>query len=170
MPANYVLLERIELNASAASVVFNNIPQSGYTDLKIEMSVRSTYAAVVEGVVVRFNGDTTAGHEIPMLITVNDYNDDAGLTSENEALEYTTFKQSRLDKPTKRYFRPTEQTVAGGTTSTDYMKSKWTSTEAPERIHRGLKIAIAPINTEKGTSIGTLCIYNPYYFACRTPK
>ena len=40
MPANYVLLERIELNASAASVTFSNIPQSGYTDLKIVMSIR----------------------------------------------------------------------------------------------------------------------------------
>jgi hypothetical protein len=40
MPANYVLLERIELNASAASVTFSNIPQSGYTDLKVVMSIR----------------------------------------------------------------------------------------------------------------------------------
>ena len=42
MPANYVLLERIELNASAASVTFANIPQTGYTDLKVVMSVRNT--------------------------------------------------------------------------------------------------------------------------------
>jgi hypothetical protein len=42
MPANYVLLERIELNASAASVTFSNIPQSGYTDLKIVASARAT--------------------------------------------------------------------------------------------------------------------------------
>jgi hypothetical protein len=40
MPANYVLLERIELNASAASVTFANIPQSGYTDLKVVFSGR----------------------------------------------------------------------------------------------------------------------------------
>lgn len=42
LPANYVLLQRIELNASAASVTFSNIPQSGYTDLKIVVSARST--------------------------------------------------------------------------------------------------------------------------------
>ena len=42
MPNNYVLLERIELNASAASVTFSNIPQTGYTDLKVVMSVRNT--------------------------------------------------------------------------------------------------------------------------------
>ena len=39
--ANYILLERIELNASAASVTFSNIPQTGYTDLKVVASVRS---------------------------------------------------------------------------------------------------------------------------------
>lgn len=42
MPANYVLLERIELNASASSVTFSNIPQSGYTDLKIVLTARNT--------------------------------------------------------------------------------------------------------------------------------
>jgi len=42
MAANYILLERIELNASAASVTFSNIPQSGYTDLKIVVSARSS--------------------------------------------------------------------------------------------------------------------------------
>ena len=34
--ANYILLERITVGAAgAASVTFNNIPQPGYTDLKI---------------------------------------------------------------------------------------------------------------------------------------
>lgn len=42
MTANYILLERIELNASASSVVFNNIPQSGYTDLKVVISARDS--------------------------------------------------------------------------------------------------------------------------------
>jgi hypothetical protein len=42
MPNNYVLLETIELTQSAASVTFDNIPQSGYTDLKIVASMRVT--------------------------------------------------------------------------------------------------------------------------------
>jgi hypothetical protein len=41
MAQNYILLERIELAASAASVTLNNLPQSGYTDLKIVISARS---------------------------------------------------------------------------------------------------------------------------------
>jgi hypothetical protein len=40
--ANYILLERIELNASAATVSFANIPQTGYTDLKVVISGRGT--------------------------------------------------------------------------------------------------------------------------------
>jgi hypothetical protein len=40
MAANYVLLETIELTQSAASVTFDNIPQTGYTDLKVVASMR----------------------------------------------------------------------------------------------------------------------------------
>jgi hypothetical protein len=62
MAQNYVLLERIELNASAASVVFSNIPQSGYTDLKIVVSARDGASSVIDGARVRFNNDTTSGN------------------------------------------------------------------------------------------------------------
>ena len=59
MPANYVLLERIELNASAASVTFANIPQTGYTDLKIVGSTRSSNSNNYGDVFFTFNGLTT---------------------------------------------------------------------------------------------------------------
>jgi hypothetical protein len=63
MPANYVLLERIELNASAASVTFANIPQSGYTDLKIVMSTRAADSANNwYATKIQFNTDTTASN------------------------------------------------------------------------------------------------------------
>ena len=39
---NYILLERIELNATTSSVTFANIPQTGYTDLKVIIGARST--------------------------------------------------------------------------------------------------------------------------------
>jgi hypothetical protein len=60
MAENYVLLERTELNDTAASVTFANIPQSGYTDLKVVMSVRDTYAAVSAALFVGFNGGTAS--------------------------------------------------------------------------------------------------------------
>lgn len=63
MAANFVLLERIELNASAASVTFSNIPQSGYTDLKLVMSTRAADSANNwYATKIQFNTDTTAAN------------------------------------------------------------------------------------------------------------
>lgn len=59
MAENYVLLETIELTQSAASVTFDNIPQSGYTDLKIVMSARSNRVASGSGATMTFNGVST---------------------------------------------------------------------------------------------------------------
>jgi hypothetical protein len=61
MPANYVLLQRIELNASAASVTFSNIPQSGYTDLKVVGSIRNTLNPN-DNIYISFNSDTTGSN------------------------------------------------------------------------------------------------------------
>ena len=57
--ANYVLLERTELNASAASVTFSNIPQTGYTDLKVVASARSDRSDTSDNIIISFNGLTT---------------------------------------------------------------------------------------------------------------
>jgi len=59
MPENYVLLERTELNANAASVTFANIPQTGYTDLKIVVSARTDNANNTIYLGTEFNGVTT---------------------------------------------------------------------------------------------------------------
>jgi hypothetical protein len=57
MAENHVLLETIELTQSAASVVFDNIPQSGYTDLKVVVSGRTTTNADNYGEMdISFNG------------------------------------------------------------------------------------------------------------------
>ena len=56
MPNNYVLLETIALTQSAASVTFDNLPTSGYTDLKIVVSARTTLgSSVVDGLGITFN-------------------------------------------------------------------------------------------------------------------
>ena len=56
MTANYVLLEKVTLSANAASVVLDNIPQTGYTDLKIVVSARDT---VDNQASIKFNSSTT---------------------------------------------------------------------------------------------------------------
>jgi hypothetical protein len=58
MPENYILLERTELNASAASITFANIPQTGYTDLKVVASCRSDVGGP-QIVNISFNGIAT---------------------------------------------------------------------------------------------------------------
>lgn len=59
MAANYVLLETITVGAAgAASVVFNNIPQSGYTDLVIKASARSNKSGSTDYMKIEFNGSS----------------------------------------------------------------------------------------------------------------
>ena len=60
MPANHVLLQRTTLTVDAATVTLSSIPTTGYTDLKLVMSARTTYAgAQSDYLVVKFNGATT---------------------------------------------------------------------------------------------------------------
>ena len=58
MPNNYILLETIALTQSAASVTFDNLPTSGYTDLKIVCSTR-TSGSGVGTLQYTFNGVTS---------------------------------------------------------------------------------------------------------------
>jgi hypothetical protein len=57
MPNNYILLETIALTQSAASVTFDNLPTSGYTDLKIVISAR--HSTTSADMYLRFNNLTT---------------------------------------------------------------------------------------------------------------
>ena len=61
MPNNYVLLETIALTQSATSVTFDNLPTSGYTDLKVVMSVRSDRASSTwDNIQATFNGSSSS--------------------------------------------------------------------------------------------------------------
>jgi len=60
MPGTHVLLERITIGpGNSSGVSFNNIPQTGYTDLKIVASVRSNRATFLDETLITFNGITT---------------------------------------------------------------------------------------------------------------
>jgi hypothetical protein len=61
MPNTYTLLETITVGAAtASSVTFNSIPQTGYTDLVIKASCRSTIAEDTFG--IRFNSDSGSNY------------------------------------------------------------------------------------------------------------
>lgn len=53
--ANHVLLQRVTLTATAASVTLNSIPQTGYTDLKLVISARLNASTNVGGS-IQMNG------------------------------------------------------------------------------------------------------------------
>lgn len=58
--ANHVLLETIELTQNAATVTFDNIPQTGYTDLKLCISSRNSYSGGgAPNSYMTFNGSST---------------------------------------------------------------------------------------------------------------
>lgn len=57
MAANYVLLEKITLSAaSASSVTFSNIPQTGYTDLVVKVNARGSTNNTYDNLQLKFNG------------------------------------------------------------------------------------------------------------------
>jgi hypothetical protein len=67
MSANHVLLESIRLTQAAASVTFDNLPSSGYSDLKIVCSVRGTQAAESHALTLRFNSSTASYSSIELI-------------------------------------------------------------------------------------------------------
>jgi len=59
MPNTYTLLETVTVGAAgASSVTFNSIPQTGYTDLIIKISARSTGGGAFTNMVIAFNGSS----------------------------------------------------------------------------------------------------------------
>jgi hypothetical protein len=59
MPANYVLLEKITVGAAgASSITFSGIPQTGYTDLVVKVSARTTRSATQEDLNISYNSST----------------------------------------------------------------------------------------------------------------
>ena len=60
MPANYVLLGKVTLTETTSFITISNIPQSGYTDLKLVASVRALRTGFpADDLVIQFNGVTT---------------------------------------------------------------------------------------------------------------
>jgi hypothetical protein len=71
MPNNYILLETIALTQSAASVTFDNLPTSGYTDLKVVISARGdSTSGFPETVNLRFNGSSASEYSWRGLFSV----------------------------------------------------------------------------------------------------
>lgn len=61
MSANHVLLQRFELSAATPFVFINNIPQSGYKDLKVVVSARGTSTNILN-LSMQINSDSTSSY------------------------------------------------------------------------------------------------------------
>jgi hypothetical protein len=62
MAESFVLLESIRVNSSATTVTFDNLPTSGYTDLKILVSARTSRANPTDSIYMRLNGDAGSNY------------------------------------------------------------------------------------------------------------
>jgi hypothetical protein len=70
MPANFVLLEKITVGAAgASSVTFSGIPQTGYTDLVVNVSARTTRTGtdISTDIGLRFNNDSGSVYSARMI-------------------------------------------------------------------------------------------------------
>ena len=105
MPNTYTLLETITVGAAgAASVTFNSIPQTGYTDLKVVISARTTRANSFDILNATFNGLSTNQTARILYgngasaVSTTDTNIWAGLTTGNTATA-STFGNSEIYIP-----------------------------------------------------------------------
>lgn len=138
---NYVLLERIELNTTASSVTFDNIPQTGYTDLKIVHSARTSRSAYQESILLNFNGVTTNRSNRRL------YGTGSSVASTNDTLMYggqasgatataSTFGNSEIYIPnyTSSNFKSSSEDAVSENNSTNALSTLnanlWSSTAA----------------------------------------
>ena len=63
MATTMKLIAKQTLGSAAASVTFSSIPQTGYSALLLKVSARSAaVGTTLDGGILRFNGDTSAGN------------------------------------------------------------------------------------------------------------
>jgi hypothetical protein len=144
MPANYVLLEVITLTQSTASVTFDNIPQTGYSGLKVVMSARTTTNSFPD-VYTQFNLDTAANYNWRVIYGTGasaGYNTASNTTSiafgtmVGSSETSNTFTNSELSIP--NYTGSTKKTVLvdavtetnGSTAYSSLLSGLWTGTAA----------------------------------------
>ena len=116
MAENYVLLERIELNADASSVSFTNIPQTGYTDLKVLISGRTNRSdQTVDLFTMRFNNDSSALYSSRLIYS---YGSGTATGSDSGQTTLTSVALANGNTATSSVFGSTEVHIPNYTGST----------------------------------------------------
>lgn len=160
----------LSIGSGANNYHFNDLPNNTdfvniYDEYKI-CAIKNKYVFTKNSLEL----GTATTTSIPVLVTVNDYNSNVALASENSALEYPSCKMSRLDKVVTRYFKPRFDINGSGVTTnySDVTKRGYVNTISATRPHYGLFSCISAGNS--ADVIGTLKVYTTYYIACRHPK
>ena len=114
MAGNHVLLETIELTQSASSVTFDNIPQTGYTDLKVVVSSRTVASSGVTWSPIRatFNGTSTSGLSFRAM-----YGNGTGASATNSTPSEVAFSATSTN--TANTFSNSEFTILNYTSNTE---------------------------------------------------
>ena len=154
MAENYVLLETIELSQSASSVTFDNIPQTGYTDLKVVVSARSTRSGTDKSDELRLTFNSiTSGYSSKMI-------EGNGTTIRSVSDSGTYFGRGQIpaDDATASTFSNTEYHIpdyAGAT-----YKSISIETVAENNGTEGMALLVAGVltNTAAITSMTFVCV------------
>jgi len=141
MAANYVLLEKITVGAAtASSVTFSGIPQTGYTDLVVKASIRNT--ANVDWTGVYFNGTTTGYSNRAIqgtgaaVTSRNSTDKDLTLLTDENAFTASTFGNAEVYIPnytSANYKSYSVDTVTENNAATAYMELSahlWSNTAA----------------------------------------
>lgn len=118
MPDNYVLLETIEITQTTSSVTFDNIPQTGYTDLVLKASARSTRAGLDEdGFTIRLNA-STSGYTYKTIIGTG-----TAVTNLNTSYEQTWAGEVNAGSSTANVFNNLEAYIPNyaGSSAKSYM-------------------------------------------------
>jgi hypothetical protein len=114
MANNYVLLSSTVLQSTVSSVTFSNIPTTGYTNLKIYISARSTRSNPSDTLFTRLNGDSnTALYDYTQLYGYAN----SGLTGTGSGPQAGLFTAIPSATMTANYFSAVEIEVFGYTAS-----------------------------------------------------
>lgn len=151
-------------NGTYNSYTFSGIPGStDFTNLYDSYKLCAIQRKYIFDKNVSTIGSTT---EIPRLVTVNDYNDSSPLVDEAKALEYQTYKTSRLNHVVKRYGRLMQKI------DSDYMaRPHYIPCTTVNAHHMFLKEMVVINNPGDGsTTLGELNIITTYYFKMKTVK
>ena len=171
MPANYTLIEKITVGAAgASSVTFSGIPQTGYTDLVVKVSARSTRnnsTYPVDNLNIAFNGASAGVNVSERALYTYNTGSTQTITSDNDT--YLNQFMIKADGSTASTFSNGEFYIPNYASSTAYKSINLDSTAEDNSakgwlmLTAGLSLNTAPITSiNMYAASGSLAQYSTF--------